>query len=614
VDKIFSIDRPKLYLILIFLLGFILRFIDAINLTVSSDDMHHVIHAINFISAERLITYDQSSGLWHAFTSVIYNLFGMSQLTSRFAALIFGSFSILVIYLLSKEFFSEKVSLIAAFLFAVSPFHVLYTVAEMDAMAMFFGMSSMLLFVRAMKNHKLLYYWISGVFLGLAIYTKVYPLLFVPSLLLYFVYFKLKRKENLITKNNAKKILIFLTAIFVFTIPALTHNYLLYKGKGFMDLQFTRTLGLGKEKSAQYYAWDHQFNAKNDWKGLILGNSENSASKTPTLILAIDYLRLGDPAGFYFGLIGIITILFYRKEYGKYLIFYLFSILFALPFLASVILLSKHYLFLELIIPISAFGIKELSGKVFKLFKKDITKIIIILMLILALILFGMPPIKNFYQPSYYHFYGKSHIAQMIEFKNDNIEKKDLIVGDSRIYRGQINWAFQGRPYLEGSDFINVINSQEQVPGNTIPVDVYYFECVLDDCGWGTVKNQPEFNKSMESLTDFFKEKGQLVKTIKQPIEKKPFYPLFSTSKEDVINVYKVTLNIKEAVLIVADQPKQWFLYDTGYKPKEKQFDYFEAHGFFDKLLNKLAHWIVLIAVVLAFISPFYTIYLVNKK
>ena len=190
IDNLFSMKKITFYLILIFLLGFIIRLIAAINLSVSADDMHFVTHAINFFSADRLITYDQSSGLWFAFTSIIYNIFGLTQLTSRLAALIFGSFSILVLYLLTREFFNEKISLIAAFLLAIAPFHIKYTVAEMDVMAMFFVLLGMFLFIRALKSDKLRYFVISGIFIGLAIYTKVYPLLFIPSLLLFFIYYK----------------------------------------------------------------------------------------------------------------------------------------------------------------------------------------------------------------------------------------------------------------------------------------------------------------------------------------------------------------------------------------------------------------------------------------
>src|SRR3989338_4276799 len=261
IDSLFSMNKNRIYL----LLGFVLRFIAAINLSVSADDMHHVAHAINFYSANRLITYDQSSGLWHAFTSVVYNIIGTTQLASRMAALIFGSLSILLIYLLTREFFNRKIALLASFLLAVAPFHIQNTMAEMDVMAIFFVLLAMLFFIKALKTNKTYLYFVSGIFLGLAVYTKVYPLLFIPSLILFFIYWNKKEKKEILTKKNLKLIIIFLIAIFIFTLPALTHNYLLYKYKGFMDLQFTRTLGLGKDISAQYYAWDHQFNAKNDW-------------------------------------------------------------------------------------------------------------------------------------------------------------------------------------------------------------------------------------------------------------------------------------------------------------------------------------------------------------
>ena len=183
IDFLFSINKNKFYLILILLIGFILRLIAAINLSVSADDMHHVTHAINFYSADRLITYDQSSGLWHAFTSIIYKSLGTTQLASRMAALIFGSLSILLIYLLTKEFFNERTAIFASFLLAVAPFHIQNTMAEMDVMAIFFVLLAMLFFIKALKTNKKYFYLLSGIFLGLAIYTKVYPLLFIPSLL-----------------------------------------------------------------------------------------------------------------------------------------------------------------------------------------------------------------------------------------------------------------------------------------------------------------------------------------------------------------------------------------------------------------------------------------------
>ena len=608
IDKIFSIKKSTLSLILIFILGFVLRLIAAINLSVTADDMHHVTDAINFFSADKLVHWGQSSGLWHSFTSIIYDVFIINQLTSRFAALIFGSLTILLIYLLTKEFFNKKVALLSAFLLAIAPFHIKNTIAEMDAMAMFFVLVSMLFFVKAIKIDKNLPYVISGVFMGLAVYTKVYPLLFIPSLILFFIYYNKKNKTNPFSDKNVKKIFIFLIFVFLFTIPALTHNYLLYKDKGFLDLQFTRTLGLGKDISAQYYSWDAQFEAKNSWKGLFVGDTKHSLSGKPLLWVAINYIQRGDPVVFYLGIIGILFFFIFKKENKEYLLFFLFNILLILPFLASVILLSKHFLFLELfLIPLAAFSLSSIYLKL-KL-KKNAIKLSLIIIFGISLIVLGI-----YNTPTVNHFYGKSDIAQAIDFKNKEIPKGALAVADSRIYRGRVNWMLNNRPYFEGSEFINMLNNQENLGGEIVPTQIFFFECISDDCGWGNVKDQPEFNNSMEALTNLFKDQGQLVKIIEEPDKERNYYPIISGERENTINIYSATFPLKQETLTIACQPKEWFLYTIGYEEPKDQFDYYQTSGFLDYTLNLLAHWIVILAVILAFLSPFYVIYLTKKS
>lgn len=605
IDFLFSIKKSTFYLILIFLLGFALRFIAAINLGVTADDMHHVTFAINFLKADRLITYEQSAGLWHAFTSVMYEIFGATQFASRIAPLIFGSFSIFLIYLLSREFFDDNVSLIAAFLLAIAPFHIKNTVAEMDVTAMFFVLFSMLFFVKGVKTGKLFNYSISGIFLGLAIYTKVYPLLFLPSFLLYFIHFKRNQKKQIFNKKLLVRLFLCLIFAAVFAIPALTHNYLLYKDKGFLDFHFTRTFGFGKNNSAEYYSWDPMFDRKSSWAGLFLGDTRHIVSGTPLLLGAMNFIRVADPMNFYFGLIGIILLLFYQKDKREYLIFFLLMTLFIFPFLAANILLAKHFLFLEvMLVPLAALPIYGI-GK--KLNNKN-AKFLFIALLVISLFLLGLP------KTGITHFYGKSHIAQLIDFKEKETTESSLIVADSRIYRGRINWIFYGRKFLEGSKFISLINSQEKLSGEIIPVETYFFECTQDDCGWGSVKDQPELNASMENLLLFFKQNGILVQRIEEPDGQKSYYPFIVGEKKEVVAIYRAILPIKESVLAIASQPKNWWIYTVGYEPKEAQFDYYETHSFLDKLLNNLAHLVVWLALILAFLSPIYSFYLIFKE
>lgn len=603
VDSIFNMKKTTILLISIFVLGFVLRLVAAINLSVSADDMHHVLHAINFLGANRLITYDQSSGLWHLLTSLFYNIFGITQLTSRMAALIFGSLSIFVIYILCNQFFNKKTSIIASLLLAIAPFHIKNTYGEMDVMAMFFVLTAMYFFVIATKEQKNRNFVFAGLFIGLAIYTKVYPLLFIPSLL---VYFFIKRPLN---KKNLKKIGIFLLIGSIFATPALTHNYLLYQDKGFMDLQFTRTLGFGKETASQYYSWDPIFHKSNSWSGLILGDKSLVGSGIPLILAVFNFIREGDPVVFYLAILGLILIIYKRKENMDYVYFSIAGIFFAAVFLGSIILLPKHFIFIELLfIPLAAFFVSEIDNKLKEKLGKHSTKIIACLLIISSLVFLSYPG------GAQQHFYSKSAVSQAIDFKNSEILKDSLIVFDSRIYTGEGYWISTQRPVLDGQTFVSLIEKQDSIEGNLVNARIYYVECVLDDCGWGREK-AIVINESMEQLTEFFKQNSDLVKTIEEPTKGEPYNQFLSIGeKREVYKIYSVSGQLKEPILMVASQPKNWFLYDIGYQPENKQFDYYQTNGFFGFVLNELAKIVSRTALIISLISMLFVFYIVLKK
>jgi 4-amino-4-deoxy-L-arabinose transferase-like glycosyltransferase len=608
IDSVFNLKKNKIYLLIIFILAFILRLIAAINLSVTADDMHHVLHAINFLGSGKLVTYDQSSGLWHLFTSLMYNIFGVGQLTSRFAPLLFGSFSVLVIYLLSREFFDEKISLFAALLLAIAPFHIKNTYGEMDVMAMFFVLMSMLFFTRALKQNKNKNFIMAGIFLGLALYTKVYPILFLPSLLIYFAIYNKMNRKKIITKQNVKQLLLFLVVAFIFAIPVITHNYSLYKDKGFMDLQFSRTFGLGEEKASQYYSWDPIWGKKNSWTGLIFGDKNHIASGIPLLLGVFNFIRKGDPIVFYLAILSIILIFYKRREKLDYVYFFLINIFFVTIFLGSIILLPKHFIYLEiLMIPLAAYILNEVNLKLTSKYGKIVPKILIALLIIISLLIISLP------SSGLQSFYGKSGVAQVIDFKKESISKDSLMVMDGRIYTGTGYWMATDRPNLDGPTFINLMNQQEKIEGRNVNVDIYFVECVIDDCGWGLDKVTGQLNDSMEILTTFFNEKGNLVKEIKEPNTNGAYNPILSIGeKREIYKIYKVKAQIKEPIFQLAKQPKKWFLYEIGYSGE--QFDDYYATTFLPQVLNSIAKLITRIALVLAILSMILVIYLILKR
>lgn len=600
--------RHAVLLTAITLLGFLLRWIGAMNLEVGADEMHFVTHAINFLSAGRLITYDQSSGLWFAFTDLMYGLFGRGHMQSRLGALLFGTLSIPVLYLLSKEFFGRTIGLAAALVLALAPFHILSTVAEMDVMAMFFVLTGMLAFMKGLKGGRLFYYVLSGASLGLSIYLKVYPVLFVPSMLLYFIYFQKRSGNRLFTKRYFLASFLYASSALLFAVPALAHNYLLYKDKGFVDVQFTRAFGLGKQVSSQYYRW----NESQDWKGLVV-TDERRAGGGPRLLLAARIFRLSTPLVFYVGLSGVLIITLFRREYADYLAFLLFSILFVLPFLASITLLGKHFLFLEVLFgPLVGLALHEAGAFFREKFKIKAMGPILLASGTFTLVLLGLPKTGGFYEPHRRGFYGEGQVSQMISFKNSIAFRNPLIVADTRIYRGRIHWAFHGLPYFEGKDFVPIFSRRDQLGGRIVPVDVYYLECALGDCGWGLGKISQEGHEHMEALAGFFRKNGRLVKIIEEPVYDEPYF-LFSNNRKPAIRIYSLGIKMTETLPMLASQPKHWFLYTIGYGPAGSQFDDYGCPGFPEQALNGFAHGVALLALALSVLGIFYPFYLLYE-
>jgi hypothetical protein len=192
----------------------------------------------------------------------------------------------------------------------------------------------------------------------------------------------------------------------------------------------------------------------------------------------------------------------------------------------------------------------------------------------------------------------------LIEFKESSIPETALVVMDSRFYRGQIYWSLQGRPFIEASQFGEIMTQQDQLPGATNTRDVYYVECVPEDCGWGSISGQPEFNASMEALTEAFATQGSLVDTISAPTPGQSYYPFISSEKKmPFVKIYRTRIPMKDAVMVFANQPKNWFLYNIGYPVPEQEFDAYTADGAASWILDRIAHFIVWIAVICAFLS-----------
>lgn len=200
----------------------------------------------------------------------------------------------------------------------------------------------------------------------------------------------------------------------------------------------------------------------------------------------------------------------------------------------------------------------------------------------------------------------------MRNYAVSSIDQNTLVLVDSRIYVGTYSWIFNDKNYVDASTFYNLFKAASEYPGQKYPIKTLFIECINDDCGWGTIKDQPELNASMENYISQFMKTGVKIRAIEgggsitgvrgAEIEGEPFY-----------NVYATTINLPYEVLEATKQTHAHFFYyiprDRDY---EKAFDHYSVNGFLDNALNLLAYVVLYAIVLAAFLSvgvPFYLLY-----
>jgi len=577
IDFIFSKSNIK-YLILLVLIGFILRAFISTSIAPNADEMLHAPHAINFINSGKLQIMDQDP-IWFFLTDLSYKIFGVSLFSARFLAVLFGSLSIIVLYLLTSLLYNKKLALISSILLTFSSFHISMSLAEMDVAMVFFVLLSLFFFVKSLKekNERLLI--LCYVFLGIAVLVKQIAITFIPVLIISYIYYKLKNKEKL----NFKPLIHFIITMLIISLPVLTFNYLLYQDRGLVDLQFSRFLGIAKETYVPIEATLKPFR----FHDIFFSYDD----QMPGFLSGLSFFYNFDKLIFILGVLGFIVALSKKREF---LLLISLSFLFPFLFLAGTSLLEYHFIFgmplLSIFTGIFIYFLAE------KLSKFKLKTNVMLGILILTIIIFNL-----FFIVNRGAFSGVNEITKLMSYSKDNIEDNSLVIVDSRTYRGRIAFSFNDKHYLESNFLNDLTNAQSQLHGSPIKISTYFIECIIDDCGWGTINSQPEFNASAENSVEFFKNNSRHLSTI--------------TTNRGVpyFNVYQTNLLLKPTSLQLVDSTHEWFYYPLRYIPKEKIFDDYNANGF-NKVLDIIAHIILYLEVLIAILAIFLIFYLLTKS
>lgn len=585
IDFIFSHDARK-WLLLIVVLGFLLRVIVASNVPPVADEMVHGTHAIGVSKLAPLSTMAQAQ-IWYYLTDYGYRLFDVHLLTARLLSVLFGTLSIILVYLLANLLFNDKrAGLVAAFLLAISIFHITWASSYQDETMMFFVLLASYFLIKEYKEKKTISL-LSAAFLGVALLTKIITgaFIIVFGFFILFVLYMSYKKDKRLFRTNIKRTLLFGLIIAISLLPILSYNYFLYKDKGIVDLAFAQFLRI----NAEFYTGPGLAHGE----GFVLHKLPHNLYTVIT-----HYFLKEDALSFILGLFGIGYVISRIRKGNEGEIFLLGMFFFILVFIASAIVLNTHYTSFFPLFSIFSAGFVVAATN--KLSNRTHYKYVLyggaIIMLCFTLYSLQSP------------LTSQSALEKVRVFTIESIDQNTLVIVDARIYRGTIAWAFNDKHYAESGYIEQIISASSKSP-QRVPTKTVFIECVSDDCGWGTVKDQPEFNQSVENIVSAFSNAsvkttnfagGGSIKGVREA----------EIRGEPLFRAYETTIAVDPSLLLAIDATHSHFFYHIprDENPKEA-FDYYTVEGGLDSLLNLFSYGVLYAFILLAILSlglPFY--------
>lgn len=218
-------------------LGFLVRRSFVLHMPVSYDEGSYLYDGLNIIYG--LVPYQDflTKSIPFIYSlSIITKFFGNSLFIARYFMVFISFISSIFIYLITKKFFNQKIAIWASLLFWVFPSIAAYTsVIYTEVLQICLILVSLYLLVLSFQNKKLLYTFLSSIFVSLAFFTRQTSIFFIfaSSLLILF--------SNKSSKKKAFKLLLtYLLGIGIFMLVSVSFSV--------STIGFSRTielLGLG---------------------------------------------------------------------------------------------------------------------------------------------------------------------------------------------------------------------------------------------------------------------------------------------------------------------------------------------------------------------------------
>ncbi len=155
------------------------------------------------------------------FVSIVYSLFGDYPYTAIIVQIFLNLFSIVLMYKIGKELFSEKVGFIAAILFSLDLHHLIfiYQILTETIYTTVFLMG-LLYFIKAIQQHKLKYFILTGIIYGISTLIRPISQYYIAGILIFTLMWYFKD-----LKIGIKHTIVIGLAYFITIAPWCLRNY-----------------------------------------------------------------------------------------------------------------------------------------------------------------------------------------------------------------------------------------------------------------------------------------------------------------------------------------------------------------------------------------------------
>ncbi len=564
------IKKTLLLLSGIILLGLLLRVGTARNMHLSPDELVYAVTPINIISTGKISTFHQSP-VYFYLTDIGYKLFGVNAITSRLVGIIFGTLTIVVVYLLAKELLKEeRAALLAAFFFAISAYAIIHN-TEMDGITFFFMLASVLFYLKGLQSNDK-HFLLAAVFLGLAILNKALALLLVPVYIAYYVAY---HHGVPLPRRRIQIIVISIGIILMMMLPVFAYNILLYREKNTLDIFFSLYIPSSDKSS---YA---DLGIDKPWTGQRF--SEVARKRIN------DFFRI-DPFLLLLGLSGLGWMIKKKEKFTGFFVAFLLLYTLFMWGKAGGGGRNHQVLYVPLLAIFASYAVWQFSQYVSQKITTITTKKIF-LGIMGVILFFAVGTLTD-------ELTQKSALVQLREVVDTTIEKSALVIADVRIYTGNQAWALHDTTYFDAALTIQIAKNLEQDPGEKQAIRTYYIECVTKDCGWGRgIREDQNIQEVAEGLTAPFREQGVIVAEI--------------TDEKDHYRIYQTDLLLNPLIFRTAETTEWFYNYPVGWKGEHQgnAFDEYDQ----TKLLHQLGKVVLYGDIVLVFLSVLFFCFITQQ-